>query len=89
MGILFIAAPNGVLNVISDLGDDIGSFTRAPETVEKFWLAGGSGTTEGRTHDASATPAMAPNTANAIVPATDFSGFHPRCPEDADDRAET
>src|SRR3954451_15776873 len=39
VGILFIAAPNGVLDVISDLGDDIGSFTRAPETVEKFWLA--------------------------------------------------
>jgi hypothetical protein len=39
VGILFIAAPNDVLDVISDLGDDIGSFTRAPETVERFWLA--------------------------------------------------
>src|SRR3954454_21282070 len=39
VGILFIAVPNGVLEVISDLGEDIGSFTRAPETVEKFWLA--------------------------------------------------
>ena len=39
VGILFIAVPNGVLSVISDLGDDIGSFTRAPETVERFWLA--------------------------------------------------
>jgi hypothetical protein len=39
VGILFIAAPNGVLDVISDLGDEIGDFTRAPETVEKFWLA--------------------------------------------------
>ena len=39
VGILFIAVPNGVLDVISDLGNDIGSFTRAPETVEKFWLA--------------------------------------------------
>ena len=39
VGILFIAAPNGVLDVISDLGDAIGSFTRAPDTVEKFWLA--------------------------------------------------
>ena len=39
VGILFIAAPNGVLDVISDLGDDIGSFTNAPETVEKLWLA--------------------------------------------------
>ena len=39
VGILFIAVPNGVLDVISDLGDEIGSFTRAPETVEQFWLA--------------------------------------------------
>lgn len=38
VGILFIAFPDGVLDVISDLGDDIGSFTRAPETTEKFWL---------------------------------------------------
>ena len=39
VGILFIAAPDGVLDVISDLGDDIGTFTRAPGTVERFWLA--------------------------------------------------
>jgi len=39
VGILFIAVPDGVLNTISDLGDEIGSFTRAPETTEKFWLA--------------------------------------------------
>lgn len=39
VGILFIAVPNGVLDVISDLGDAIGSFPRAPHTVEKFWLA--------------------------------------------------
>jgi hypothetical protein len=39
VGVLFIAVPNGVLDVISDLGDDIGSFTTAPETVEKLWLA--------------------------------------------------
>jgi hypothetical protein len=39
VGILFIATPNGVLDVISDLGDDIGSFSTAPETVEKLWLA--------------------------------------------------
>jgi hypothetical protein len=38
VGILFIAFPNGVLDVISDLGDDIGSFVRAPQTDEKFWL---------------------------------------------------
>ena len=39
VGILFIATPDGVLDVISDLGDDIGSFSTAPETVEKLWLA--------------------------------------------------
>jgi hypothetical protein len=41
VGILFIATPDGVLNVISDLGDwlPLGAFTRAPETTEQFWLA--------------------------------------------------
>ena len=39
VGILFIAVPNGVLDVISDLGDAIGSFPRAPHTEEKLWLA--------------------------------------------------
>jgi hypothetical protein len=39
VGFLFIAFPDGVLNTISDLGDEIGDFTRAPETVEQFWLA--------------------------------------------------
>lgn len=39
VGILFIAVPNGVLDGISDLGEEIGDFTRAPDTVEKFWLA--------------------------------------------------
>lgn len=39
VGILFIAVPNGVLNVISDLGDSLGSFTRAPHTEEQLWLA--------------------------------------------------
>jgi hypothetical protein len=39
VGILFIAVPNGVLDVISDLGDDLGGFVAAPETVEKLWLA--------------------------------------------------
>lgn len=39
VGIVFIAFPDGVLDAISDLGDAIGDFTRAPETVEKFWLA--------------------------------------------------
>lgn len=39
VGLLFIVTPDGVLDVISDLGDEIGSFTRAPETTEQFWLA--------------------------------------------------
>ncbi len=39
VGVLFIAAPNGVGNVISDLGDSLGTFTRAPHTEEQLWLA--------------------------------------------------
>jgi len=39
VGTLFIVSPDGVLDVISDLGDEIGDFTRAPETTEQFWLA--------------------------------------------------
>jgi hypothetical protein len=39
VGILFIAAPNGVGNVLSDLGDSLGTFTRAPHTQEQLWLA--------------------------------------------------
>jgi hypothetical protein len=39
VGILFIATPDGVLNVIDDVGDWFGGFSTAPDTVEKFWLA--------------------------------------------------
>lgn len=39
VGALFIITPDGVLDTISDLGDEIGDFSRAPETEEKFWLA--------------------------------------------------
>ncbi len=39
VGILFIATPDGVGDVISDLGDSLGSFTRAPQTQEQLWLA--------------------------------------------------
>jgi hypothetical protein len=39
VGLLFILTPDGVLDAISDLGDEIGDFTRAPETTEQFWLA--------------------------------------------------
>jgi hypothetical protein len=39
VGVLFVAIPDGVLDAISDLGDEIGDFARAPETVERLWLA--------------------------------------------------
>jgi hypothetical protein len=39
VGILFIAVPNGVLDVISDLGDDLGGFSRAPHGDEQLWLS--------------------------------------------------
>jgi hypothetical protein len=39
VGILFIAVPNGVLDAISDLGDEIGDFSRAPHGTEQLWLA--------------------------------------------------
>ena len=38
VGILFISVPDGVLDVISDVGDAIGDFPRAPETTEMLWL---------------------------------------------------
>ena len=38
VGIIFIAAPDGTLDVLTDVGDAIGGFTPAPETVEQFWL---------------------------------------------------
>ncbi|HXV06376.1 MAG TPA: hypothetical protein VFP23_10780 [Solirubrobacterales bacterium] len=39
VGILFIAVPNGVLDVISDFGESIGDFSRAPHGTEQLWLA--------------------------------------------------
>ena len=39
VGFLFIAFPDGVLDALSDLGDELGDFTRAPETEEKLWPA--------------------------------------------------
>jgi hypothetical protein len=39
VGLLFIVAPDGVLEAISDLGDELGDFTPAPETAEQLWLA--------------------------------------------------
>lgn len=38
VGLLFIVAPDGVLDAISDLGDSLGDFSRAPETTEQLWL---------------------------------------------------
>jgi hypothetical protein len=39
VGVLFIAVPNGVLDVLSDLGESIGGFSRAPHSAEQLWLA--------------------------------------------------
>ena len=39
VGVLFIAVPSGVLDTISDLGDSLGGFSRAPHTQEDLWLA--------------------------------------------------
>src|SRR2546421_5879238 len=39
VGILFIATPDGVLHRIDQLGDLLGSFSHAPRTEEKLWLA--------------------------------------------------
>jgi hypothetical protein len=39
VGILFIAVPSGVLDVISDVGEWFGFDDRAPHTQEYLWLA--------------------------------------------------
>jgi nitric oxide reductase large subunit len=39
VGILFVAVPSGVLDVISDFGEWFGNDTRAPHTQEYLWLA--------------------------------------------------
>jgi nitric oxide reductase large subunit len=39
VGILFIAVPSGVLDVISDGGEWLGNETRAPHAREDLWLA--------------------------------------------------
>ncbi|HEV7769050.1 MAG TPA: hypothetical protein VGO66_00125 [Solirubrobacterales bacterium] len=39
VGLLFIAVPNGTLDVLSDLGNELGSFTRAPDGGAQLWLA--------------------------------------------------
>jgi nitric oxide reductase large subunit len=39
VGVLFLAVPSGVLDVISDLGEWLGNETRAPHTQEYLWLA--------------------------------------------------
>ena len=39
VGVLFIALPDGVLDAISGLGDEIGGFSRAPHGTEQLWLA--------------------------------------------------
>jgi nitric oxide reductase large subunit len=39
VGVLFIAAPSGVLDAISDVGEWFGNHNRAPHTQEDLWLA--------------------------------------------------
>lgn len=39
VGILFIAVPSGVVDVISDVGEWFGNTTRAPHSTERLWLA--------------------------------------------------
>jgi nitric oxide reductase large subunit len=39
VGVLFIAVPSGVLDVVSDVGEWLGNQTRAPHTQEDLWLA--------------------------------------------------
>jgi nitric oxide reductase large subunit len=39
VGILFIAVPNGTLDVISDFGEWLGNHTRAPHGDEQLWLS--------------------------------------------------
>lgn len=39
VGILFIAVPDGVGDVISDVGEWFGNDTRAPDTSQQLWLA--------------------------------------------------
>jgi hypothetical protein len=38
VGVLFIAAPDGVLSVLDDVGDWFGDFSPAPETTQQLWL---------------------------------------------------
>lgn len=39
VGILFVAFPSGVLDVLSDVGEWFGNDTRAPHGDQQFWLA--------------------------------------------------
>jgi nitric oxide reductase large subunit len=39
VGLLFIAVPNGTLDVLSDFGEWFGNHTRAPHGNEQLWLA--------------------------------------------------
>jgi hypothetical protein len=39
VGLLFIAVPNGTLDVLTDVGEWFGDFTPAPHGNEQLWLA--------------------------------------------------
>ena len=38
VGVLFIATPDGVSEVVDDLGDRLGSFSKGADTEQRFWL---------------------------------------------------
>ena len=39
VGLLFLIVPSGTLDVLSDLGDAIGDFPRAPHGDQQLWLS--------------------------------------------------
>lgn len=39
VGVLFVAVPSGVLDVVSDVGEWLGNDHRAPHTQQYLWLA--------------------------------------------------
>ena len=38
VGLLFLITPDGVIDVIDDLGDALGSFSNGPDSDEKMWV---------------------------------------------------
>ncbi len=38
VGLLFLITPDGVIDVIDDVGDALGSFSNGPDSDEKMWV---------------------------------------------------